>query len=122
MADTICTEFIAYVQARVDDWIKNKKDESSTYIQLTLVQFFHNDDEFIMIFNTYGWQGHMVDEEEYETYKTGWWTTCKIKSDGSDLQNKQYGLDKVLADAYLKYMNQLQGLSWNDKDAVLYAK
>ena len=112
-------EFVGHVQGQVDAWIKQNWTQTRL-IQYDLAGFYHDDDEFVMIFNTYGWQSYATGDGDYECYKDGWWSTVGFKPD--DLNEKRYGIDQVLADAYKEYMTRLQGLSWDDEDACLYAK
>ena len=122
MEDTLtCMEFIGHVQGQVDNWITQNWNQTRL-INFDLVRFYHLNDEFVMIFNTYGWQSYATNDGDYECYKDGWWSTISLKSDASDLNEKRYGIDQVVAEAYKEYMIRLKGLYWDDEDACLYAK
>lgn len=112
-------DFVAHLQRQVNRWLTSEK---SNYIQLDLVRFYHDDDagQFAMLFNTYGWQGYQT-EDDYECFKTGWWTWICLKSDGSDVEEKK-GVERVVADVYKEHAQRLLGASWVDEDAILYAK
>ena len=111
-------DFVADVQRQVNHWLRT---QNTSYIQLDLVRFYHDSTgQFAMLFNTYGWQGYQT-EDDYECFKTGWWTWICLKSDGSDVEEKQ-GVDRVVADVYKDHAQRLLGASWVDEDATLYCK